>query len=889
MVGGGLAVLAVACQPAAPNHPTTPHGASPTPVAVAGGTPAPTGAPSTASPTSPTPSTATTGAPTTAPTGVPSAAASTAASPGATAATLAGVVRLAAALASGSGAAGSRLISDAGAAVISNNGAGVISNNGGGVISNNGGSYRLATVVEDPPLAKARVRLMDASGAPVLGADGQALVATTDEGGRYAFAAPLGTRAYLVAVDVPGGRGELAAIAPHADATAPRTADVDLVSTLATGYIVNAYVAPQSQRDDALAKLSPGLEADVRGAARAALAAHAEATPTRLTRDAVIASVASLRARDAALNGELAQVRCALLAAGDCALREGELGSTVPVGVSGLVLSPDGGLFIDDLNKGVVWRLDRDDRVRTVYQGGAMGRDANGLNLARAAGLDQRGRLLMLDFGGPNDATHRVVRLEPVGAPSVLWQGPQEPKAIFGGPGDTALILTADGRFLTVAAGQPEKEVFRVAAADLPLVQRTNGLGGVDPSGALYLSTRQAGQPAVVRLDPVALTFKTMAAVDPASSAAPVAVAVDTSGDVFTVDAAKTVRVQRPGDTAPTLVSTGLPLGTWPDNSFGLGYAADGTAYFGRVNGVVRVKGGKADQVMGLAAGAVAPGDSDLKPYGLAVDTDGTLYVGEGIVLGDSTKHLYRYAPGKARELLAGGGTAKGVDIPGPTAEINMGTVLRIGPQHQVYMLEVDAGTQLCTRISRVDGAGQLKLVYQPDGMGNPQDFVVDADGQVTVLEDLGGASIGQYTGTRLVKLQPDGSHKVVLDSQHWVRQRSHMTLAPGGGLTLAEGSSLLHWSEADGLSTIATGAPFNQPSCVSVAPDGRIYVGWDGRKIWRFDGVSSWQEIPVPPPQKPAITDIGAGPVFGPDGTLYQANLMAGEVLRVAPGDLPP
>jgi hypothetical protein len=282
------------------------------------------------------------------------------------------------------------------ATLLSNNGAGIVSDHGGGIIANNGGGYRLAAVATQVPVAGATVRLLDAAGQPVKGADGQPLTATTSASGAYAFASVPAGHNYVLSTDL-GATGSLTAIAPLNTAKA----DVDLVSTLTTTYILDQYVKGQADQVKTLDKLPASVEADTRTKAAAALTV----VPDALTPTKVVAAVDSLRKADATFDAQMEAVKKLLIVAG-----QSDLGNGLPAlqvdlqDVQRLLVAKDGGLVIVASKR--IWRMAPDTTLVKAFD--------SPNDPIRDAALDEQGRLLVLfEYPVANQRTRFVAaRLE---------------------------------------------------------------------------------------------------------------------------------------------------------------------------------------------------------------------------------------------------------------------------------------------------------------------------------------------------------------------------------------------------------------------------------------------------------------------------------------------
>ncbi|MFN3430163.1 MAG: hypothetical protein ACK46X_09425 [Candidatus Sericytochromatia bacterium] len=278
---------------------------------------------------------------------------------------------------------GGGLISNNGGSIISN-GAGslagqvlapanLLSNNGGGLLSDNGLGYRTLALTQ-VPVTNTVVRLLDAAGQAIRGADGKALTATTDASGRYAFKTGLPNQTVLVEVAV-GQAGSLRAIAPR-DAGAKRTVDVELVSTLTTAYILDQFVKGQPDPVKTLEKLPGTVEAETRQSAAAAFEAAGRPTPTTLATAEVVATVKALRDKAPTFDAQMEKVKQLLIAAGQSDLGNGQLATDVFLDpIQDVLVAPDGSLYLHTAGNGfdVVWRVTPQQRLERLTAAGLPG------------------------------------------------------------------------------------------------------------------------------------------------------------------------------------------------------------------------------------------------------------------------------------------------------------------------------------------------------------------------------------------------------------------------------------------------------------------------------------------------------------------------------------
>ncbi|MDB5101489.1 MAG: repeat containing protein, partial [Cyanobacteria bacterium RYN_339] len=283
----------------------------------------------------------------------------------------------------------------------------IIGSGGGNILGNNGASWKLLAAKPALPFVGAEVRLVDAAGQPVPGPDGKPLVAITDGTGAYSFTANLPARNLLIDVTLPEGKGTERAVVPRDGGK--QVVDVDLVSTLTTGYIVEQYVKTQKDPLATLEKLPAAVEADTRAKAAAAIAA-ADFAPTDLLTPAVVKAVEDLRKADKTLDAQMEAVKRLLVVAGASELGTGLKATEVTIrDVDDMVFAADGTLFILTTQDNRVWHLKADGTLEIAAGdrrppdlldlAGKLPTEAN-LNHPDRIALDPQGRLVIADARG---------------------------------------------------------------------------------------------------------------------------------------------------------------------------------------------------------------------------------------------------------------------------------------------------------------------------------------------------------------------------------------------------------------------------------------------------------------------------------------------------------
>ncbi|MDB5097405.1 MAG: repeat-containing protein [Cyanobacteria bacterium RYN_339] len=754
------------------------------------------------------------------------------------------------------------IIGDAGASLVGKvkAPASIISDNGAAVVGNNGAGYRLADVPAQVPVVGATVRFTDAAGVPLKDAQGVPLTAVTDAQGAYSLAAPLPAHNVLATVNL-GAKGALQAVA----APGAKQVDIELVSTLTTGYILDQYVMGDPV---VLDKLPAAVEAQTRGKAAAAVVA----VPDALTRTQIVAAVEALRKRDKSFDDQMEVVKRLLVAAGQSDLGAGQAATDVLLSaITTLAVLPGGDTFFGCPDDGRLWRLGADGVLRRATA-------AEGTKLVPVAlAPDGADGLLVLE-------AQRLVRVDLAGGVKELWKAPWDgAKPVH--PQALALARQADGRVLVLAGGSWDGTVglcnvgqpvppptvparLYQAGQDAPLhtftAAETNQLTNVVASGVLptgpwrlglsaFRSQRagESGMPdplchstarALLELDPVTFALK------PASPPATGNWTLDQAGAVVAVD-----------DLYKQVQAFGGNVGWDQGSLFGSEYlpywsGAEGVAATGHY--VVRAAAGK----VSLLAGATRVADVG--------DASQITFVRLTALAANATGQLAALDSAAKLRLwsIPASGTAKVVhdfDAPGlvPTGHDFLPKALRLGADGTIYAITdgPDIFTQDGSRLWKVAPDGTAAVVAGgTDGL-NLLDFVPRADGS-TVTLFRGDAGL-------LLRRQPAGGGAAVdtAIAEPTVGAIDRLAVVDDQTYYLAGRRACYRWTAA-GLTPLGTGVDWlanmyiqglNDETYLAVDGKKRLY-GSNGSRVWRFDPGSG---------KLTAIAGVGAAAFHG-DGT---------------------
>ncbi|GEM_PF-6417354 len=172
----------------------------------------------------------------------------------------------------------------------------LIANNSGGLIA--AGKFKIMSASPEPllelPVEGAQVVVVDATGKPVVGRNGKAIVATTDNQGKFRIAPMPSDRSVVLMVALPGQPSGLTGFVPQ-DLAMDANTDIGLVSTLVSGYILHQYIQPTANPNQALNQLPAHEYADTQSLAHSAFVETGTESPSSLGLQELITTVDALR------------------------------------------------------------------------------------------------------------------------------------------------------------------------------------------------------------------------------------------------------------------------------------------------------------------------------------------------------------------------------------------------------------------------------------------------------------------------------------------------------------------------------------------------------------------------------------------------------------------
>jgi hypothetical protein len=801
--------------------------------------------------------------------------------------------------------AGAGIISDHASGIISDHASGIISNNSGGVIANNGGSLvsdaggeaggaaRFGLRAAQPPdlavfaLADAEVRLFDAAGKPVLGADGAPLSARTDATGAYALQGALPAGNLVARIALHNG-GELAAlVVPTGEAAL--TLDVDTASTLGAAYVLDRLVKGDQKIFDRLPRPEADRLSHELDAVRRFLGAAPSYRPT-----AMAAAADALRDRVPAVHAVIEDVRALLL--GQASLGNGRVGTEVPLaGPTSLFMDRDGALLIGEAFIGRIRRLAADGTLTTLADAGSGTIKTNFLRLedvarapdgtlyvaSRTTGIyrvtpdgdvsriltDQeattgRGVLPQSLAVGPDGTLYLgEFTWGPGQAPRILVVSPDGTKvttlaidAAWTGGRVSGLAFGPDGALWVAHEDQDDHgAVYRHrdgAATKVAAMRDGKGLGdlAVAPDGTVYVARSRAR-----RLDAIAPdgTIRAVAGAGTTTGAAdltnPDAVAAGADGTVYVCDeAGARVFALRPDGSwravagSEALTETGETTAFAINQPSGLAFGDDGALYVTESGSsrVRRFHEGRLEIVAGSVAGFAGDGGPALDallelPSGIA-RRGGDMWIGEigkGRIRHIGPEGVISTILGLGR---AGGGLQPGPEVPAGDRDIPAAAAIAVDREGRLVFTTGTSSHQLMRFTPGADGGTLRALAGRPrfDGpeVYAPQGYLendeTDPNG---VLGFPLGVAIGPGGEPYFAELVPCRVSRLVgLDGPGPVR------VERVAGRSLPQMAEAATAAAAAGKTTSEDGVPATEntlvfPSCVAFDAAGNMYIGEAG------------------------------------------------------------
>jgi uncharacterized protein (TIGR03437 family) len=362
----------------------------------------------------------------------------------------------------------------------------------------------------------------------------------------------------------------------------------------------------------------------------------------------------------------------------------------------------------------------------------------------------------------------------------------------------------------------------------------------------------------------------------------PISVTVDLSGDLYIADEGLLrIRKVTPAGLISTIAGTGefnsgpdgAPAVSSPVWPYGLAVDTHGTVYFSDSHS--RVRKIAADGTLVTVAGflGTVPGagdggkatDAHISPWGIAVDRSGNLYIAE-----QNSYRVRKVTPDGIISTVAGIGQpgTQGEGGPAPLAGLMSPTRVAVDTAGNLYIADGQGGN----RILKVNSAGILTRVagggtIQRDEVPATSSFVSTFGG--ISVDAAGNIYSADWYGNVIRKITTDG---II----HTIAGTGKAGGTDGCGQALA--------------------AQFSAPEDVAADAAGNVYTGERGNARVRLISGASIRTVAGPGPQRfsgdngPATSAAIAGPAglaFDAAGDLYLADSANDRVRRVSPSGI--
>jgi sugar lactone lactonase YvrE len=494
---------------------------------------------------------------------------------------------------------------------------------------------------------------------------------------------------------------------------------------------------------------------------------------------------------------------------------------------TGLALDSAGNLFIADA---------ANHAVRKVSSTGVISTVATDLGSLDAIAVDTTGNLYIADYtvthpedDGDDVYSGRILRTTPAGTTDTIFaNGPGFPQLAK----PATIAVDSAGIIYVVDALKPSTPL-KFSGAGLDPVNATPTFGGlaagvaVDTAGNLYLS--ESGRGGISRINPQGVITNLLGGSDPgnywgdggkatdAGLNVPVGVAIDKAGNLYIADSSNSrVRKVTPDGSISTFAGTGKsghsgdggpataaqlkePEGLAVDSAGNLYIADRLDCRIRKVSpdGIITTVAGRGDTYPPLGDGGLAINAALAAPLGVAVDSNGNLYIA------DTSFFLIRkVTPDGIITTLAG----RDYYLPNGALDIGFPTGIAVDGAGNVYMATLNTIRKLSSggTVTTIAGIGSSNVSA---GDGGPATSA-SLHGPFAVAQDSAGniyISGGDISG-------------YPISGAGYVRK-----IAPTGVITTIAGNGTIGYSGDGGP---ATAASFSLSTAgIAVDPTGTIYV----------------------------------------------------------------
>lgn len=439
-------------------------------------------------------------------------------------------------------------------------------------------------------------------------------------------------------------------------------------------------------------------------------------------------------------------------------------------GPMGIAVDSTGVVYVADSGNRAIRRISASGTVSTLTLSGTA------LSEPRGIAVSTSGAILVADYG-----SHTIRSIASSGVVTTVAGAVESPGTADGAATSarfhypSALAVLSDGSLVVADTDNDtvrgvRDNVVRTIAGAAGRVLTADGVGtsarfdspyatAVDSTGVVYVADSSAHVIRRIGTDGSVMTFAGLpgsfgiddGTADGARFYSPTGIAIDSAGNLYVADSMNsTIRKITPGRVVTTFAGSGRSRGATDGTGsaarfaqpFGIAVDGAGTVYVtdSQANTIRKIT--SAGVVTTLAGQSGSGGSTDgtgtaarfLVPYGIAVDSTGTLYVV------DHGNHTIRRitSAGVVTTLAGMAGSAGAVDGAGAAARFQYPSGIAVGRDQTVYVADTD--NQL---IRAITPSGEVSTIGGSSRSGS-------ADGTGTAAQFLNPKGIAVSTSDRL-------------------------------------------------------------------------------------------------------------------------------------------
>ena len=439
-------------------------------------------------------------------------------------------------------------------------------------------------------------------------------------------------------------------------------------------------------------------------------------------------------------------------------------------GPMGIAVDSTGVVYVADSGNRAIRRISASGTVSTLTLSGTA------LSEPRGIAVSTSGAILVADYG-----SHTIRSIASSGVVTTVAGAVESPGTADGAATSarfhypSALAVLSDGSLVVADTDNDtvrgvRDNVVRTIAGAAGRVLTADGVGtsarfdspyatAVDSTGVVYVADSSAHVIRRIGTDGSVMTFAGLpgsfgiddGTADGARFYSPTGIAIDSAGNLYVADSMNsTIRKITPGRVVTTFAGSGRSRGATDGTGsaarfaqpFGIAVDGAGTVYVtdSQANTIRKIT--SAGVVTTLAGQSGSGGSTDgtgtaarfLVPYGIAVDSTGTLYVV------DHGNHTIRRitSAGVVTTLAGTAGSAGAVDGAGAAARFQYPSGIAVGRDQTVYVADTD--NQL---IRAITPSGEVSTIGGSSRSGS-------ADGTGTAAQFLNPKGIAVSTSDRL-------------------------------------------------------------------------------------------------------------------------------------------